>query len=206
MKCIFLHGLGQNDKSWDKTINSMNYDLEINSINLFKLPNNNINYKKIYDDFSNHCDLQSEPLNLCGLSLGGIIALEYTIRNPKKVNSLVLIGTQYKIPKRLMQFQNIIFRLLPKKVFDKMNLSKDQIISLTKSMLNLDFEKELKKINCPVLIIYGKKDKANMNASIKMKKLINNSKLKVIEKAGHEVNIDNPISLGKILNDFFINL
>lgn len=184
----------------------MNYDLEINSINLFKLPNNNINYKKIYDDFSNYCDLQSEPLNLCGLSLGGIIALEYTIRNPKKVNSLVLIGTQYKIPKRLMKFQNIIFRLLPKKVFDKMNLSKDQIISLTKSMLNLDFEKELKKINCPVFIIYGKKDKANMNASIKMKELINNSKLKVIEKAGHEVNIDNPILLGKILNDFFINL
>ena len=35
---------------------------------------------------------------LCGLSLGGVLALNYAIEHPEKIKGMVLIATQYKMP------------------------------------------------------------------------------------------------------------
>ncbi len=48
--------------------------------------------------------------NLCGISLGGILALNYVLDFPDKVKSLVLIGISHKVPKVMFSIQNIIFR------------------------------------------------------------------------------------------------
>lgn len=53
----------------------------------------------------------SGQLNLCGLSLGVVLALNYIIDNPKKVNSLVLIAGQSEMPKALLKLQNIVLGL-----------------------------------------------------------------------------------------------
>ena len=121
----------------------------------------------------------------------------------KKIDSLVLVGTQYRIPKLLMILQNLIFRFMPRKTFEKIEISKEEVIYLTKSMMNLNFEKDLEKIKCPTFIICGEKNKANIKASMKLKDLISKSTFKIIKNAGHEVNIDNPKLLGKELNDFW---
>ena len=70
-------------------------------------------------------------------------------------------------------------------------------------MMDLNFENDLEKITCPVLIICGEKDIANAKASKKLKKLLNTSTLKLIQNAGHEVNKDNPKQLSDELNEFF---
>ena len=54
-----------------------------------------------------------EKIDLCGLSLGGILALNYAIDYPNKVEKLVLIGTPYRVPKVMFSIQNIIFKFLP---------------------------------------------------------------------------------------------
>ncbi|MFR5555446.1 MAG: alpha/beta fold hydrolase [Coprococcus sp.] len=65
-------------------------------------------------------------MHLCGLSLGGILALQYALEHPQKVASVVLIGTQYTMPKRLREIlKNHIdmFRIsLPRSVFQNMGL------------------------------------------------------------------------------------
>ena len=203
MKYILVHGLGQDSSSWEEVKDELHLNDEINCPNIFKLCNDKISYNKLYKVFSEYCDTYSEPLNICGLSLGGILALDYAINNPKKINSLVLVGTQYRIPKLLMILQNLIFRFMPRKTFEKIGISKEEVIYLTKSMMNLNFEKDLEKIKCPTLIICGEKDKANIKASMKLKDLISKSTFKIIKNAGHEVNIDNPKLLGKELNDFW---
>ena len=101
-----------------------------------------------------------------------------------------------------MILQNLIFKFMPRKTFEKIGISKEEVISLTKSMMNLNFEKDLEKITCPTLIIFGEKDKFNMKASMKLKDLISSSTFKIIKNSGHEVNIDNPKLLGKELNNF----
>lgn len=62
------------------------------------------------------------PFNICGLSLGSIIALQYTIENLEKVKSLLLIGTQYKMPKILLNFQNLIFKFMPNNIFKELGI------------------------------------------------------------------------------------
>lgn len=153
MKYILVHGLGQDSSSWEEVKDELHLNDKINCPNIFKLCNDKISYNNLYKDFSECCDTYSEPLNICGLSLGGILALDYTINNPKKINSLVLVGTKYHIPKLLMILQNIVFRFMPRKTFEKIRISKEKVIYLTKLMMNLNFKKDLEKIKCPTLII-----------------------------------------------------
>lgn len=42
-----------------------------------------------------------------------------------------------------------------------------------------------------------------MKSAKQLSKVIQNSKLKIIENAGHEVNIDNPIELANTIYDFW---
>ncbi len=204
MKYILLHGLGQTSSSWNNTIETMENKSDILCPNLLDLLcGKEVTYSNLYKAFSEYCMSVTEPLNVCGLSLGGILALQYGIENPQKVNSMVLIGTQYIMPKGLLKFQNVIFHIVPNSTFKKMGCEKKDFINLTKSMMDLNFQKDLHLISCPVLVICGGRDKANKPASLQLKEHIPNVEISIINNAGHEVNIDTPKKLGEILNAFF---
>lgn len=204
MKYILLHGLGQTASSWEKTVNELQNKADAVCPDLFSLlQGEEINYSNLYQAFCRYCEPFLEPFAVCGLSLGGILALQYGIENPQKVNSMVLIGTQYVMPKKLLKFQNMLFRVMPKRTFMSIGLAKNEVIRLSESMMDLDFRKDLHKIKCPLLLLCGDRDKPNIRASLNLKKRIPDADFAVIEKAGHEVNIDAPKSLGAVLNDFF---
>ena len=149
VKYIFIHGLGQNSSSWIETVSFLNREKDILCPDLFSLiKTNEKNYDNLYASFAEYCNKISEPLNLCGLSLCGILALNYAIDYPQKVISFVLIGTQYKIPKIIFNIQTAIFKILPKSIFNKMGLQKRDIIELVSSMKKLDFTNTIFKINC----------------------------------------------------------
>lgn len=204
MQHILIHGLGQSSSSWDKTISYMEKGdyVMCPDLSLF-LKEMDVSYANLYKKFSEYCDNISEPINLCGLSLGAVIALNYAIDNPEKVKSLVLIAPQYKMPKALLNLQNMIFWIIPESKFKNMKIGKRGLIELTSSMMNLDFSKSLKNIDCPVLVLCGEKDKANKKAAYNISESIAKSKIQFIKHAGHEVNIDAPKELGEILNQFY---
>lgn len=202
---IFLHGLGQTSSSWNKTISNIEERSDIICLNLSDLLHGKeITYTNLYDAFSEFCMDFSEQLNICGLSLGGILALQYGIENPSKVNSMVLIGTQFVMPRTLLKFQNAIFYILPDSMFQQMGFGKKDFIKLSKSMVDLDFRHDLNKLSCPVLVICGENDKANKKASIDLRELLPHAEIQIIENAGHEVNVDSPEKLGEILNAFYM--
>ncbi len=204
MSYILLHGLGQTSSSWDETIQTLNEDWNIfcpglSDWILGKQPC----YDTLYKAFENYCEQFDDTLCLVGLSLGGILAMQYSIEHPEKVKSLVLIGTQYKMPKRLLKLQNVLFHLMPDSEFSKLGFQKSDFISLCKSMMNLDFSHHLKDIRCKVLVVCGEKDRANRSASLQLAELIPDAEFITILGAGHEVNIDCPFQLGEKLNNFF---
>ncbi|MCC0663073.1 alpha/beta fold hydrolase [Clostridioides sp. ZZV15-6597] len=204
MQYVLIHGLGQNSSSWDKVISYMRGQerLICPELSLF-LREEDVTYSNLYQSFSQYCDDFSEPLNLCGLSLGGVLALNYAIDNPSKVKSLILIATQYEMPKVLLKLQNIIFRFIPQKSFKGMGLRKKDFIELINSMMNLNFSENLKNISCPVLVICGEKDKANKKATSNIAKGIIKSEIQFVKNAGHEVNTDSPKELAKIIRFFY---
>lgn len=203
MKCILLHGLGQAASSWDGMIAHMNDSYDILSPDLSDLLGNKASrYSNLYQEVEKYCNSLNEPLNLCGLSLGGVLAMQYSIENPDKVNSLVLIGVQYIMPKKLLRFQNMVFSVLPNSFFQKLGFTKAGFLDLSKSMMNLDFQEDVKYIRCPTLILCGMKDKANKKASLQLQKRIPQAEISIIENAGHEVNVDTPLELSMELNAF----
>lgn len=204
MKTILLHGLGQTSSSWNATINTMGKSEDILCPNLFDwFGDKEVCYQALYFAFSEYCKQFSEPINICGLSLGGILALQYGIENPGKINSLALVATQYTMPKKLLRFQNLLFRFMPKRAFQSIGLGKMEFINLSKSMIHLDFQKDLNLINRPVIVICGEKDTANKQASVQLQSQLPQAELLVIKNSGHEVNIDAPEDLGKALSKFF---
>lgn len=140
MKYIMLHGLGQSSESWSNTVKVFNDDFEVLCPNLSDwLSGKTPCYDTLYRTLETYCEQFEEPLNICGLSLGGILAMQYAIEHPEKMNSLVLIGTQYEMPKYLLKMQNLIFRIMPCSAFEKMGFQKTDFINLCKSMTELNF-------------------------------------------------------------------
>ena len=207
MKKIYLHGLGQTSADWTKTIEKLDDAENSVCLDLTKINRGEkVTYHDLYTAFPDECSRYDSPIALCGLSLGGVMALNYAIEYPDRVGVLVLVAAQYKMPKFTLKFQNLIFRIMPEDAFRQMGFSKRDTISLCDTMSELDFSGSLDKITCPTLIICGEKDSANRKASVELAEKIKNAKLTVVSKAGHEVNIEAPEKLAEILQEFYSSL
>ena len=204
---ILVHGLGQDEKSWNEVKKQLNNNgINVETPNLFSIVQNyQVNYENMYRTFADYCNSFNEKINLVGLSLGGVLAIDYIIEFPEKINSITLIGTPYEIPKAIFTIQNIIYKFIPKRIFEKRGCPKKDIISLLDSMKNLSILDKAPNIKCNTLIICGEKEKDNINmkSAKQLNEVIQNSKFKIIENAGHEVNIDNPKELANTIYDFW---
>lgn len=202
MKYILLHGMGQNASSWDKTISILPDNTETVCPELSDFfTEGNCYYSKMYSSFCEYCNNFSEPLNLCGLSLGAVLALNYAIDFPQRVKSLILIAPQYDMPKFLLKVQNVLFKFMPESQFKDIGLTKKDFITLTNSMADMDFTSGLENVSCPALVLCGEKDNVNKKAAIKIVEKLSRAKFSTIENSGHEVNIDNPNGLAKAMEE-----
>lgn len=203
MKILFLHGLGQTKDAWNQTIQAVR-GKSTECIELFVPNAKNQTFYTMADRLEQKLIKEKEPIVLCGLSLGAVLALELYFRQPEKIKGLILIAPQYRMPTKIIDIQNIIFRLMPNKLFAKMRITKREMISVTSSMRQIDYRDKIKRINLPVYIVCGSKDRANKKAAVSLNNLLPLSKLFMINDAGHEVNIDKPKELARIINEAFI--
>lgn len=160
-------------------------------------------YPNLRIAFEAYCAQAGGPVHLCGLSLGGILALDYTLEHPEDVKTLVLIGTPHKVPKGTFALQNVVFRLLPKSTFTSMAFDKKNTFALGNSMKDLDFSGRVEEIRCPALILCGEKDSANLKSAHFLAEHIPDAELQVLENTGHVVNEESPKVLAERLNDFY---
>ena len=204
MTKVFIHGSGHKGSSWNEVVKIMHNNKDILCPDLSTILNGKeASYSHLYSSFVEYCHEIEGQIDLCGLSLGGILALNYAIEFPDKVKSLVLIGTPHKVPKIMFSIQNIIFRFLPESTFKNMAFNKKDTFILGNTMKELDFSNNVQVINCPTLIICGEKDKANMKSAHFLSENIKGSELKIIKETGHVVNEENPTELSKTLDEYY---
>lgn len=200
MSRIVLHGLGQAPSSWDGVLARLDGGADCPSLPELvrgKRPT----YDDLYGAVRARCDDAGESPHLCGLSLGAVLALNYAIERP--VKSLVLIAPQYRMPRALLAAQSVMFRLMPASAFAETGFDRDGMLALTGSMRALRLEEGLEKIACPTLVIVGGRDRANARAARGAAERIPGARLRVIENAGHEVNVDAPRALADVLRAFW---
>ena len=204
MKYVYLHGLGQNADSWNKVTRTMKALENSVCLDLTEMVKGKAaTYSALYSAFSEMCNAYHEDIILCGLSLGGVLALNYAIDYPPKVKALVLIAAQYQMPARLLKLQNALFRLMPQSMFQQTGFGKLDFISLCSTMAELDFRDALNQVSCPVLVVCGEKDKANKKASMELAGILKHSQFKEISETGHEVNLESPEKLASLLQEFY---
>lgn len=202
MSRILLHGLGQSPSSWDGVLARLSGRADCPSLPDLvreKRPT----YDALYGALRARCDDAGEPLDLCGLSLGAVLALNYAIERPDRVKSLILIAPQYRMPRALLAVQSVAFRLMPASAFAETGFDKDGMRTLTGSMRALRLEEGLEKIACPTLVMVGGRDRANARAARGAARRIPGARLRVIENAGHEVNVDAPGALAEAMRAFW---
>ena len=207
MKYLYLHGLGQKPDSWNRAIKETKVSGSSISLSLAEMSEEkDVTYKELYSAFSEVCDKEDEEIVLCGLSLGAVLALNYAIDHPDKIKALVLIAAQYKMPEKLLKFQNVLFRLMPNSMFKQTGFTKADVISLCDTMAELDFTESLHNVSCPVLIVCGENDNANKKASKELACYLSKSSFYELLKTGHEVNIEAPEEMAMVLQKFYDNI
>ena len=203
MKKIYVHGLGQTPEIWQPVIEKFKDVNDIVCVDLANLmKDNEVNYNNLYKAFAFTCNQYDGKIDLCGLSLGAVLCLNYAIDYPDKVDSLILIAVQYKMPKLLLKIQNLIFRFMPNSSFQQTGFGKADFIRLCRTMAELDFSKLLSNVLCRTLVMCGEKDSANRKATVELSDCLNNAELQIVHGVGHELNADAPEQLSKVIKEF----
>lgn len=205
MNTVLLQGMGQSADAWSEVIEKLPEEMDILCPDLFKrliVTDRPVVYSEIRRDLRHELRALKEPVNLVGLSLGAILALQESIEHPKNVDRLVLIAPQAKMPKNMLRLQKMLMYLLPESIVGADPLSKKQMIELSESMMDLDFENSLHTIQAETMILVGEKDRVNQAAAKQIASAIPNARLLVVEGSSHEVNKDQPEKLAWILGEF----
>ncbi|MFW9946016.1 MAG: alpha/beta fold hydrolase [Candidatus Odinarchaeota archaeon] len=168
---------------------------------------------------------------LIGHSLGGMIALNITLQNPKLVNKLILISSSAAIAQSFKDkfklfWVNLIFKIVYKKFLknivkqillpeyknrelkklyaNALKIPKSIVLKTFKNMTSkFNIKNQLFKISQPTLIIYGNEDSVFSHSIFsELGDLIPNSELFSIENGSHRVMVDNYEEVNKIIDDF----
>ena len=190
MKLVFLHGLGQSAESW-KEVQELLADYPSEAIELF--PSGVATYQEAKERVFQHLALETEPFVLIGLSLGAALALELSSYDLPNLRALVLSGCPLKLAGNILFYvQLLIFKLLPKRVFEKQGADKTFIIGISKELKTLDLTDIAGICPYPTLLICVRKDKPNLSSMRSLHKLISESQFQIIPDGPHVLNKEKP--------------
>ena len=200
MKLIFLHGLGQDAHSWQGVQDALS-PMHSESFAIFSSPSES--YQEAKDRLTEYLQQESEPYILVGLSLGGVLALELSSQDLPQLKGLVLSGTQYKLKTNLLyRLQILLFRLLPKQVFEKQGANKQHMLQILTELKSLNLTDTAKTCPLPSLVICGSKDRANQASSKKLANLLPKGHYQEIADGGHLLNTQKPNELAQVIKEF----
>ncbi len=203
MKLIFLHGLGQDAHSWQGVQDALS-PMHSESFAIFSSPSES--YQEAKDRLTEYLQQESEPFILVGLSLGGVLALELSSQDLPHLKGLVLSGTQYKLNTNfLYRLQILLFRLIPKHIFEKQGANKQHMLQILTELKSLNLTDNAKTCPLPSLVICGSKDRANQASSKKLANLLPKGHYQEIADGGHLLNSQKPNELAQAIKEFLKN-
>ena len=200
-----------------KIISEKGYRILIPELPIFDLPLLKTSAKEISNFLSEFISkLKLKNVILLGNSLGGHIALIYTIKNQSNVKGLILTGSSGLYEKSMgetfprredyeyikLKTQEVFYdpKVASKKLIDSVYKNVNnrkraiRILALAKSAIRHNLSKELKIIQIPTLLIWGNNDQVTPPEVAKeFKNLIKNSTIRWIDKCGHAPMMEHPI-------------
>jgi len=200
LKLIFLHGLGQSADSW-KEVQDLLADYPSEALDLF--PSGVGTYQEAKECIYQHLSKETEPFVLVGLSLGAALALELSSFEIPNLQALVLSGCPLKLAGNIpFYIQLLIFKLLPKRIYEKQGADKALMVGVSEELKTLDLRENAKNCPYPSLLICGSQDKPNLSSMKAIQELMTNSQFEIIPNGPHVLNKAKPKEFVEITRSF----
>lgn len=174
-------------------------------------------------------ELDLKDIIFLGNSLGGHVALSFTLKHPEFVKALVLTGSSglfenalgggypkrgdYDYIKEKTEYTFYSPETATKELVDEVfeivnNRAKViRVIALSKSAMRNNLANELPKLTMPVSLIWGKNDNITpAYVAEEFHKLIPNSELEFIDECGHAAMMEKPKEFNEFMEDFIKRL
>ena len=220
---IFIHGLSDNLLYWEFLAANLKDDYEVIRFDLrghgeSELGDDEITIGSYVEDLNDLLDeLKVSNANLIGFSLGGAIALDYTLKYPNNVDSLVMMSSFCKADEYLEdifdQFKNALnisfgdfydlilpMVLCPEIIednHDELEMLKEVAskIANTEAYIkaidafgDFNIENDLSNIDVPTLILAGRYDEITLlNSQKQLQREIKDSKLVIFDDVKHNL-------------------
>ncbi|MFN4144681.1 MAG: alpha/beta fold hydrolase [Runella sp.] len=225
---LLLHGLFGALSNWDGVINAFkkDYRVVIPMLPIYEMNPREAGLEALVSFTEGFVAKQKlSDLTLIGNSLGGHIAILYTLKNPEQVKRLVLTGSSGlfengmggSYPKRGSYeyiAERVAYTFYDPKVATKELIDEVfettssipkcmSIVGIAKSAQRNNVAKELQKIEVPTLLVWGLNDTITPpNVAHEFNCLIANSELYFIDKCCHAPMMEHPERFNEILSSF----
>lgn len=226
---LLLHGLFGALSNWEEVIAefSTRYRVVIPLLPIYDMPLLKAGVPGLVsfvEEFLAEINLL-EPCTVLGNSLGGHIALVYTLQNPARVSRLVLTGSSGlfedgmggSFPKRgnygyvqekvayTFYDPTVATQKLVDEVFSVTNSNAKclRIISIARSAQRHNLSKELSRIKAPTLLVWGLNDTITPPVvAHEFHRLLPNSELRFLDHCGHAPMMERPAEFNQLLTHF----
>ena len=225
---LLLHGLMGALNNWEDVVDDFKgqYRVIIPMLPLYELPLLSTGVKSLAKFIHKFVKFKKlENLILLGNSLGGHVALIYTLSNPKYVKALVLTGSSglyenafggsfprresYDFIKEKVEFTFYDPAIATKELVDEVFATVNdrfrviRILSMAKSAIRHNMANELHKITIPVCLIWGEDDKITPpGVAREFHQILPDSELNWVEKCGHAPMMERPEIFNVYLKKF----
>lgn len=229
---VFIHGFTLDNRMWESQIGFFQHDYKTLVYDMRGYGKSSIPTGKYshHDDLLKLLDfLNIDKIHLVGLSLGGEIALDFSISNPKRLLSLSLLNSSLSGYKSTVDWSvhaeeqglaKAKSNWLNHDIF-KPTMKNDKAATILKDFidsysgwhwLNSDPRKRvislalnrLDEIICPTLVLSGEDDLSYFHDIAKiLTSKIPNAERKFIKDAGHMINMEQPEAVNSSLQQFF---
>ena len=229
---VLLHGLFGALSNFKGILDefSSRLNVVVPMLPIYDLPLRKVSLKSLVDHVEKFIKFKGyKKVHVLGNSLGGHIALLYTLRRPDMVGSMILTGSSglfesafgsgfpkrgnYDFIKKRTQdtFYNpdVATKELVDEVFEIVNNRNKamKVVVTAKSAIRHNVENKLKDISAPTLLIWGKQDTITPHyVGEKFHELLPNSRLEFIDKCGHAPMMEHPTHFNLLLLDFLKEL
>lgn len=225
---LLLHGLFGALSNWEGVVNrfSQNYRVVIPMLPIYDMPIREAGLeglRKFLEEFVAMKKLDN--MMIMGNSLGGHIALVYTLKNPDKVKKLILTGSSGlfedgmggSYPKRgnyeyirervayTFYDPNVATKELVDEVFETTNSIPKclRIVAIAKSAQRHNMANDIPNIKAPTLLVWGLNDTITPPAvAHEFNRLIPNSTLRFVDKCCHAPMMEHPEKFNALVENF----
>lgn len=225
---LLLHGLFGALSNWEGVVNrfSSEYRVVIPMLPIYEMPIKQAGLDGLVSFLEDFIALKNlSDIHIMGNSLGGHIALIYTLGNQEKVRKLILTGSSGlfenamggSFPKR--GSYNYIKERVEYTFFDPDTATKEyvdevfettksipkcmRIVAIAKSAQRHNMASEITKIEVPTLLVWGLNDTITPPmVAHEFNRLIPNSTLKFVDKCSHAPMMEHPDRFNDLLEAF----